>query len=286
MSEIDNEIPGNEAEADALLESIEAPRVDPEAAPQANAQAAPAPSDDYELTVGGKSIKAKRDQVMRWAQQGYDAPNKIGSLTKELETWKQKESKFGEMEKKYGPVDEYVRQNPQFWDHVVKQYEQRGQALADQNNPLAQEIQTLRQNYEALTQQVNPVIQTMQQERMKNEDQAYTQELTTIQKQYPQIDFSTPDENGLSLEYKVLQHATENGIKKFTTAFRDFHHDELMKIQAESAKEQVAKERQKNTKLGILGKSPTPTRQVRNDVRGKSYGDLEREALEELGLAN
>src|SRR5688572_30465162 len=66
----------------------------------------PAPKvEEYELTVGGKVIKADKDKLMKWASMGYDAPNQIGKLNKELESWKQKEATLKEWETKYGEVD-------------------------------------------------------------------------------------------------------------------------------------------------------------------------------------
>ena len=281
MENENNMIPGNEAEADALLDQVQ------DTDSQTITEAAPAPAatvDEYKFTVGGKEISAKRDQLIRWAQQGYDAPNKIGTLTKQLEGWKQKESNFKTMQEKYGPIDEYVRQNPKFWDHVVQQFQQKDQLLNDPSNPLAQTVSQLQSQMQDLVQYKNQVEQQRQAAQMQQEDTKYQEELSEIRKSYPTVDFNTPDENGKSLEYKVLEYANANGIKKFTTAFRDLHHDELKRMYEEGAKEKVSKERQKNTKLGILGVTPTPTRRTSEDVKGKSYNDLASEALAELGL--
>lgn len=284
MPEIENENLGaieNEEQADALLESIEAPS---DAPIQDEKPQAPQVVDEFELTVGGKAIKAKRDQVLQWAQMGYDAPNKIRGLTKEIETWKQKENQFKEIESKYGDVDKYVRQNPQFWDHVLKSYEQRNQLLQDTSNPMASVIQQLQTQVQDLVQKNQAFENERSQAQIKQEDQAYSQTMEEIQKAYPDIDFVTPDAEGKSLEYKVLEYAQNEGIRNFKTAFRDFYHDELVKRSESRAKEDLAKQKQKNTKLGILGIAPTPTKKTSSDHRGKSYDDLASEALEELGI--
>ena len=284
MPEIENENSNaieSADQADELLESIEAPDRGPIQDEKPQAQA---PLDEFELTVGGKAIKAKRDQVLQWAQMGYDAPNKIRALTKDIETWKQKESQFKEMQDKYGPVDEYVRQNPKFWDHVLQSYEQRNQLLQDSSNPLAQMVQQLQTQVQDLVQYKSQIEERESQARLQQEDQEYQQGFEELKKSYPDIDFVTPDDEGKSLEYKVLEHAQKEGIKNFKTAFRDFYHDELVKRAEGKAKESLTKEKQKNTKLGVLGLSPTPTKRALSDHRGKSWNQLAEEAMQEAGI--
>jgi hypothetical protein len=236
---------------------------------------------EFEFTHGGKQIKAPIDNILKWASQGYDAPNRIGELSKTLEEYKQKESQFKDIEGRYEAVDKYAKENPQWWDHVTKSYQER---LAEAQQSTDPKFDAIQKELEEIKNFKLQLEQDRQSEQMKREDEVYQNELQALSKAYPKIDFSSPGPDGKSLEYKVLQHARDNGIKKFTTAFRDFYHDELMKLQAESAKESVIKERQKNMKVGLLGESFAPTKRVSNDVRGKSYADLEKEALAELGL--
>lgn len=280
-----NEVPQSEEAADNLLNEIESASPGREPVQDAPVQQTPqAPVDEFSFTVGGKEIKANRDKVIRWAQMGYDAPTKLGQLTKELESWKQKESTFKQMQEKYGAVDEYVRQNPQFWDHVLKQYEQRTQMMNDPANPLAQTVSQLQAQMQELQQYKQSIEEQQKSARIQQEDQAYMKEFEAVKTAYPQVDFVTPDESGKSLEYKVLEYATQNGITKFTTAFRDFYHDELMKMREEQGKEKVVKDKQGNKIKGILGISSQPTRKTSDDVKGKSYGDLANEIIAELKL--
>lgn len=283
MSDIETQVPGNEDEADSLLESIEAPSENEVGEIQTEKTAAPV--DEYVLTVGGKEIKGTRDQVLKWAQMGYDAPNRIGELNKALESYKSKEQQFKEWEAKYGVVDKHVRENPEWWQHVQSQWEQRQNQNRNPDDPVMSKLSMLESRLGELSSYKDNVEAERQQRIAQQEDAAYMQELESVKKQYPKVDLSTPDESGKSLEYKVIEYANQNGIKKFTTAFRDFYHDELLKLKEEEAKEKVMNDKQSRTKLGILGISSTPTKRTTDSVKGKSYGDLEREALEELGIA-
>lgn len=272
-------------QADELLSSIEQPQdriMDkaPEQKPTV---------DEWEFTVGGKQVKAPRDQVIQWAQQGYTAPGQIAKYTRELETLKKQyseaESKYKDWDTKYGPVDQYVRQNPQFWDHVMQSYEQRNSLLSDQSNPMAQMVRDLQTQVQDLVQYKSQLEEQQTKQRMSQEDQAYLGQLTEMKKAYADIDFDTPDAEGKSLEYKVLEYAQQEGIKNFKTAFKDFYHDELLKRAESKAKESLIKDKQKNTKLGVLGVSPTPTKTPSSrNIRQSSYDDLTREALAELGI--
>lgn len=264
-----------EEQADELLGSIENPS---EGTQQ---EATPPPVQEYSFTHSGKEIKAPIDNILKWASQGYDAPNRIGDLSKQIEDYKQKEGQFKQYEERYGAVDKYAKENPQWWDHVSKSYQQ---LLAESQGSQSPQLTEFQKELEELKNFKLQLEQDRQSEQMKREDETYQNELSALTKAYPKIDFNTVGPDGKSLEYKVLQHAKENGIKKFTTAFRDFYHDELMKMQAEGAKESLLKERQAKQKFGILGESFHSAKQVNNNVKGKSYADLEKEALRELGI--
>ena len=127
--------------------------------------------------------------------------------------------------------------------------------------------------------------------KQQSEDQTLAKDIESIRKSFSNIDFDTPDENGKSLETKILEHAMGMGLDgskpgHFRAAFRDYYHDQLVSLEREKGKELVSKEVQKRTKLGILGESPKPTKglKVAENVRDKSYEDLVREAREELGI--
>ncbi len=286
MDQIENDNLGtieNEEQADALLESIDAPSGQIQEAAPVQAQA---PVDEWDLTVGGKQIKAKRDQVLQWAQMGYSAPDKIRKLSQDLDNYKKQETQWKSMEEKYGPIDAFVKEKPDFWDHVTKSYQERNQILQDQSNPLASVVQQLQSQVQDLVQYKNQIEERQTQAQMAQEDHSYLQTFEEMKKSYPDIDFITPDNEGKSLEYRVLEHAQENGIKNFKTAFRDFHHDELVKRAESKAKENLVKEKQKHSKLGVLGITPTPTKRAEaGNIRNKSYDDLTAEALQELGIS-
>src|SRR4051812_11954809 len=83
---------------------------------------------EYEINFRGQTIKAPIDKIIRWAQSGYDAPNKIGELNKQLETLKTEQQKWQGIQQKYAPVDEYFSKNPDAWKHVETTWQEKQKA--------------------------------------------------------------------------------------------------------------------------------------------------------------
>lgn len=279
-----------EESADELLSDLEKPAPEmameqpstegvQQATPAAQSQAA----QEYAIKYGGKEIKAPLDKIIRWAEQGYEAPQKIGELNKQIESWKTKEATLKELESKYKTVDDYARENPEWFKHIHSDYENRMNQR--QQDPGSQEVMQLKSMYEQQKSVLDSLVQDRENARIKNEDQKYMETFEEIKKQYPKIDFLSADHSGKTLEYKVLEYANQNKINNFKTAFKDFHFDELMKLKEEETKENLAKQKQANTKLGILGINPTPSPKSKAGYsKGKNYSDMEKEALYELGL--
>lgn len=289
VQELDLSVPSNEDEADALIDQAQAQEGEkgPIKDSPTQAQVDSWNAQEWAFKVAGKDVIPKsRDEVRNWAQLGYGANHRISELNKQLGEWKTKEKQLNELHGKYNEIDDYVRKNPQFWQHVMNSWQNRAQAISDPNNPLAQTVGQLANQVQDLVQYKQTIEQQQQTYRMKQEDDQYLNTFEDLRKSYPQIDLVTPDENGKTKEYHMLEYALQNGIKNLKTAFRDYFHDDLVKIAAEQAKVKVAKDRQKDTKLGILGRSTTPTKGISSDHKGKSYNDLANEALAELGLTN
>lgn len=265
-------------DADATLAAIESPEHEiPMTSPES-----PAPAEEFEFQHSGKVIKGTRDQFTKWASMGYDAPNRIGELNKQLEGFKGREQKFKEYESKYAPVDEYFSKNPDHWKTIEEGWKQR-QAALDPSNPLAAELNNVKQTLQDLTKFKDELSTEKVTQKRQAEDAELDKEVQSIRESHPDLDWSTPNERGLSLEKQVLQHGMEIGTKSFRAAFRDFTHDMLMKKAQDTGKQAITKDIQKRTKLGLLGETRTPTKGISHakDVRNQSYEDLMQEALDE-----
>lgn len=295
MSEQD-EIPmtgGDTTDVDSLLQSIEQPgstdipmkAETPEPSPQ------PQAPSELEFSWKDKQIKVPYSdaRVKQWASQGYDYAQRMAEFKQQEQAFTQKQQQISELEQMYGPVDKYVRENPDWWNHVMQQYQtrqQQAQATQDPNNPVLGVLNDLQSKLQQHEQFISESTQEKLRLQREKDDQALTGDIQSIRDTYKNIDFDTPDEFGKSLEYKVLEHAHQNGIRNFKTAFKDFYHDQLMKHAEERGKQNVQNDIQKKTKLGLLGTSQAPKKAINSaqNVKNKSYNELYREALDELGI--
>jgi hypothetical protein len=254
--------------------------------PQATAAPAAQPTQEYSFKAHGKDVKAPIDKILQWASMGYEYPQKAAELNKqkaEYDKWKEIETKWAP----YKEVDEYATKNPDWWAQTQEQYQQK--IAGAQTNP---EVAQLRQELQELKQFRDELRSKEQNQRIEQEDKILSTEIESIRKSFSNIDFDSPDDTGKSLEMKVLEHAETMGLDgskpgHFRAAFRDYYHDHLVGKAREEGKELVAKERQKQSKLGVLGETKQPTKGLKpaENVKNKSYDDLLREAKEEFGIA-
>lgn len=307
--EIFAEPTGNTAgiDADALMSQVESggqvtPQGSPDgalegaahgASPKPPADAAQPTAQEIEFIWNGKQVKVPMTdpRVRQWAAQGYDYAQKQQMLKQEMQTLEEQKKLFEQQYSPYKQIDEYIQSNPEWWQHVQAQYE-AAQAQAQAGGAKAGE----RDEQAALAElEKHPVIQQfkefMAQQQAEKEsqqraeqDKQLTGEIQSIRDQFKDLDWDSPDQDGYSLESRVLKHAVDNGIKSFRAAFRDYNHEHLMKLAEERAKEQVVKDAQKRTKLGLLGQTQAPLKTISpaEDVKNKSWDQLLKEGLEEL----
>jgi hypothetical protein len=280
----------DDIDVDGLLGEIESPS---STIPMSTPEEAPAPAQqvnqqapqEYEINWNGKQIKAPIDKLTKWASQGYDYAQRMEALKAQQSEFEQNRQQFEPKLNMYKDVDDYAAKNPEWWEHVQKSWQDRQQAF-DPSNPIANEINTLKSEIQELRKFKEDLHNEKLQEKRKAEDTALDNEIGEMRKAYADLDWASVDENGMTLESRILQHATNNGINSFRAAFRDYNHDRLVEMAAMRAKEQAVKERKAAAKAGLLGVSNTPRNGIQNagNVKNKSYNDLTREALSELGL--
>lgn len=232
----------------------------------------------YKFNAEGREVEANLDQLLKYAQQGYGAANKIGELKKQLE-----ERQVPEEFEQYRAVDEWAKSNAEKWAAIQAQINQSQKPqpeVPEYLAPLMDELKGLREFKEQL-------LSERQQTKVANEDKVLDDEIKSIRDQYSDLDFDLPDDNGQTLEWKVLKHAADNGITSFKTAFRDFNHDRLMKLAEEKGKMAVIEERRKRNKLGLLEAAPSLKADDNPNYNPRTASDSENyeAALRELGIA-
>lgn len=250
----------------------------PEQKPQETAKEQAA--REWLLNVNGKQIKTTDEQKMiQWAQQGYNYAQSMEMLKKEKEELSNKYKGYD----RYSEIDQYAKQNPDWWQQVEQSYAQR---LQDPQN------QTQSQFEKLLNERLGPIsefISELQNQKKDYEsqqaDSALRGEIESISKDYPEVDLFRADESGKTLEMKVIEHAQQRGIPSFTAAFRDYYFQDLIKLERARAQEEATKKIQAQRKNGIVSQSSTPTKKGEFSYNPRaSYNDQVHEALSELGF--
>ena len=286
-----------EIDVDSLLNEIESPA---DGIPMSSNEeptqqvAEPAAQFDFgqmEFDWNGQKIRPESfDKAKTWMQQGYNYSQRAADLNKRQGEFDQRTKHYA----KFDEVDKYVQENPKWWDHVEQAWntrEQHGQpqldpALEPIIRPLQEKLSQFETFFGQIQQERDQIQAERQQEIITKEDQALDAEIDSIRKLYPNIDLNSVDQEGRTLEQRILAHAQEIGTNSFRAGFRDYMHDDLLKTAKTDSLGAAAKSKQVQTKQGILGVSSTPKKGVERaqNVRGKSYDSLVAEALGELGL--
>lgn len=272
--------------------SMSAPETTETASEQTTAPQNTTPQESFfEFESGGKQVKVPQNdpRVKQWLQMGYSAPTRFGQLNQEVEKYKTQIKDYEGKFKSYEPfqqIDEWAKQNPDKWQQIETLYREQlsGSPQAQQTQLPPEVIQKLDEHGKIL----NDWKQEKEIQRADRADQGYNQEMESIRKQYPNLDFYTPDETENSLEAKILDHALAKQIPSFTAAFRDYFHDNLIKMAEEKGRESSGKTLAKTKSLGLQGKSPAPTRQnqMPSNLRKLNYDQILQEAMRIEGIAD
>lgn len=302
MSDLNTEDVRSDEELDKLADndvarnSPERPMTEePEKAAKADAKIK---EESYEFTHAGKPIKATREQILKWAQQGYDYPQKMQKINQDKTTWDNQKKEWEKNWGQYKQIDDYAKTNKDWWDHMLKGWQARTSfnpaATAAQTPPgqavtlppeVTQKLQFLEQKLSETTGFIDSVQKEREETKARVSDEKLDKDIQSIRSELKDLDWETLNEEGKNLETRILEHAQTSGIPTFRAAARDLLFPDLMARATSIGKIAVAKGVQASTKLGILGQSPN-SRQVmpssNRSMRNTSYEMLEQEAKDEL----
>jgi hypothetical protein len=254
-------------EGDSEIPMTSEPEVVPEApaAPQI---------PELEFTYKNKQIKTKFDdpKLKGWVSQGYDYAQRMQEFTSQQKEFEGRQKAVGEIETKFKDINDWATANPDKWNSLFDTWKKSQESATAPQVQLPPEITQKLEKYDQFIQKLELKEQT---EIVQREDSELDAEIKSVREQYPHLDFDAPTHDGKSLEFKVVEYGASKGIKSFADAFYAFNHKNLFKLAEEKGKETVSKDIQKKTKLGLLGKTPIPTKTMsRPDVSNQSYEDI------------
>lgn len=262
------------AEVSPAQESAPAAAPTQQSAPEASSQAAA----EYEYTANGKTIKEPIDAILKRASQGYNYAQSMEALKARQAELDSKYNKALELETKYGEIDKYATENPQWNEHLQESWQKRFDITGSSSNSQETGIPS------HLSQKINELESFVSEIKAQKADEAYSRAVDQVKNSFPDIDFSATDPNsGKTLEAQVLEFANANQIGKFEPAFKAFYHDKLVERARLQAKDQLANDIQQRSKAGIIGVSQTPTRvaaKAAPNLRQMNYNQIEQYILD------
>lgn len=275
-------------DVDALLAQADAPQEPIPMGQPAPVEPVSQEPQYFEYTANGKQVKEPLDMVLKRASMGYDYAQKMEQFKAEKAEIERLAAQAKESESRWSQFDQYAREHPEWADHVHKLWEQRDQyshANLDPEDPVVQQLGSLRGELQQVLEWKNQLSEQQRQLEVTAQDNQLKQDILGLREAYrDRIDFDSTDVNGYSLEARVLDHAVKHSFPTFQAAFRDYYHDELMKIAAETGKERVGQAVQQKTRDGLLRVSSTPPKKPTPTGyrKGQSYNEIADEILQEL----
>lgn len=290
-------IPQSAEEAESLInqwqsaENTEQPSVQP---PQNAAEEVTVTPklEKYTIKRGGKEIELELTPEKRLSllQQGHDYSEKMREFRLQREQFEKErqaiEARKTDLErlKQYQDVEQYIKKDPSWWEHVRSQYAQRLQEQSG-NASLPPAIM---EKIEGVSEFVSQLKEERTQEARAKEDGELDSVISDYKAKHPDLDWSAKDEQGRDLERQIIDHAIELGISKpkgFLAAANDYLFDKHVERAKLSAKGEVGKQLQKQTKLGLGPVTATRTaKPVAKNLTNLSYEEINKLALKELGL--
>ena len=184
---------------------------------------------------------------------------------------------------RYSEIDSYVKQNPQWWEFVEKQWNDRETTQTPGLDPNL--LKPFEEKYQKLESMVTPLVESHQMRQRMDEDKALDEEITKVKEKYADVDFSVTDKNGDTFETQVLKHAYAKGFGSFRTAFLDLHGDKLFEIARANGSSKEAATKATQQKQGFLGKTTVPQKSAAPlNVSKMSWEQLHEQAKKSVGI--
>lgn len=251
------------------------------------------PQQPAEITFNGQKMSIPPDKQIPLMQQGLNYSEKMRVLNSDKQQFETAKAEVANEIKHYKAIEDTIKSNPQWWQHVQAEYQKfsANNGTTFNGSPsdaaMTPEHRAVLSKVSAFEQKLDGYLNKQNEEATQKLHQAQDAELNqqqlAVQKEYPEFDWVLADANGLTLVDRIVAHANKSEIFNFRAAARDFLYDDLIQRREFKAKEAVSKTIQSKTKAGVVTAKGKPSGlRAPKDLK-RSYEDLMREGLAELG---
>lgn len=241
--------------------------------------------DKFVLKHKGKEIELDADKARNYAQKGYDYETKMRDFRVQRKLYEQEIEQQKQMYGELAEINEFAKQNPAFEQLIQREWAkvQSGQELqvAPEDKVTLLESR-LNQVLEKLDSQEKQLSLRQEAEMEANQET----QIDSYKEKYGDFDWQTKDENGATLEDRIMQNMIDKGVKDFEIMADHVLKNELLARQQMEAKRKIGKQLQHSSKhgLGQITKTSQQKATKAKDIGSKSYDDLVAEGLSELGI--
>lgn len=231
-------------------------------------------------------IPQSKDELIKWAQLGYNNDLRMKTLDKRESTMVEREKSLEQIK----ALSEAFDQRPDFKQSVLGIYQKLmngEQAAAEQqadNMPDDQQavIAPYLEKISSLEQKLQGIEGRFSEIDNSKADEAVKSEIDQLKKEHTGEDWDTPDsQTEKTLLREVLEHASKNGFHSLEAAYRDLRWETAMANAKAEALKGADSAAQAAQRAGIVGKGgqgmPSAPKQV--NVRNASYSDLSQLAM-------
>lgn len=239
--------------------------------------------NEYSFEIDGQVKKFSQEDLQKYVSEGLKATQKYQEIMDHQQKLMQEKANFEQNVGKYDhyrKIDEWARENPELYNRIQLEHENmvNGGNFGDVPPYLAKFVSEI----DSIKAKLGEVDQLISTQKANVADQQLDKTFAQYAQEYPMIDWQGKDQNGLTMMQKAYNYAQKFGLSTVESALDRTIALEMKDIIARSelkAKDQVAKQVQKNNKLGILEKSERYTPSEKTLRKPKTYEDALQMAL-------
>lgn len=235
-------------------------------------------------------------------RQNSQLQQKQAEYKQQLGTYESKLSALGDNYEKVIEFQKWSEENPQQWEKLYSMWNEKEKyTLASDNNssdngltpdhPLLGHVSELTQKFRQMEEKLGRYEQMEQETENQKVVSEVNEEMEKFGKEFPHIDLTQTDEDGVSLRGQILKFGADNGYPTFRSAAIDYQYpdgssllDKLKESALSQGRNDAVKTIKQDKKNGVLERSNVPSFGQNRSIDPARLSDDERfdAALREL----
>lgn len=257
-------------------------------------------STEFQFPHGGKNLKVPYNSLVNTYRQAAHMQDKWAEFRKmqqESQTKLQEYDRYKGFYDKYGALQEWSEKNPAEWDrlhdvwqnkdkHLLSHQIQGGQQPQPGQNPNGFNIEPLVGEITQLKSQLSKYDQMLQKMEAQEREAAETKdvdfvktEVQSFAKEFPEIDVTEPDPDGVPLWAKIVTWGNANGYQSWEPAAHMFLKQRIADSYQARARNEAMKSAKTERMNGVVKRSATPIglgqgASAQPNIKKMSYAEL------------